>query len=36
MVGPDRARRMFQLSLDAMQLLAQLIAEEGIACDFTR
>ncbi|HEY5939245.1 MAG TPA: FAD-dependent oxidoreductase [Gemmatimonadales bacterium] len=36
MVGPDRARRMFQLTLDAMQLLAQLIAEEEIACDFTR
>lgn len=36
MVGPDRARRMFQLTLDAMQLLAQLIAEEGIDCDFTR
>ena len=36
MVGPDRARRMFQLTLDAMQLLARLIAEEEIACDFTR
>ena len=36
MVGPDRARRMFQLTLDAMQLLERLIAEEGIACDFTR
>jgi glycine/D-amino acid oxidase-like deaminating enzyme len=36
MVGPDRARRMFQLTLEAMQLLERLIAEEGIACDFTR
>ncbi|MEO8089020.1 MAG: FAD-binding oxidoreductase [Gemmatimonadales bacterium] len=36
MVGPERARRMFQLTLDAMQLLARLIDEEGIACDFTR
>ena len=36
MVGPDRARRMFQLTLDAMQLLERLIAEEGIVCDFTR
>ncbi len=35
MVGPDRARRMFQLTLDAMRLLEGLIAEEGIACDFT-
>jgi glycine/D-amino acid oxidase-like deaminating enzyme len=35
MVGPERARRMFQLTLEAMQLLEQLIAEEGIACDFT-
>ena len=36
MVGPARARRMFQLTLDAMQLLERLIVEEGIACDFTR
>ncbi|HWN18628.1 MAG TPA: FAD-binding oxidoreductase [Gemmatimonadales bacterium] len=36
MVGPDRARRMFQLTLDAMRLLEGLITEEGIACDFTR
>jgi glycine/D-amino acid oxidase-like deaminating enzyme len=36
MVGPERARRMFKLSLDAMSFLAQLIAEEGIACDLVR
>jgi glycine/D-amino acid oxidase-like deaminating enzyme len=36
MVGPERARRMFQLTLDAMTLLERLIADEGIACDFTR
>ena len=36
MVGPERARRMFQLTLEAMQLLERLIAEEGIACDFNR
>jgi len=36
MVGPERARRMFQLTLEAMQLLERLIDEEGIACDFTR
>jgi glycine/D-amino acid oxidase-like deaminating enzyme len=36
MVGPERARRMFQLTLDAMALLERLIADEGIACDFTR
>ena len=35
MVGAERARRMFQLTLEAMQLLERLIAEEGIACDFT-
>ncbi len=34
MVGPDRARGMFQLTLDAMRLLEGLIAEEGIDCDF--
>ena len=34
MVGPDRARRMFQLTLDAMRMLEGLISEEGIACDF--
>jgi glycine/D-amino acid oxidase-like deaminating enzyme len=36
MVGPERARRMFQLTLEAIRLLERLIAEEGIACDFTR
>ncbi len=36
MVGPDRARRMFQLTLEAMGLLERLIAEEGIGCDFSR
>jgi glycine/D-amino acid oxidase-like deaminating enzyme len=36
MVGPDRARRMFQLTLEALQLLERLIVEEGIACDFAR
>jgi glycine/D-amino acid oxidase-like deaminating enzyme len=35
MVGAARARRMFELTLDAMQLLERLISEEGIACDFT-
>ncbi|HEX7337048.1 MAG TPA: FAD-binding oxidoreductase [Gemmatimonadales bacterium] len=36
MVGPDRARRMFELSLEAVRFLEELIAEEGIACDFVR
>ena len=36
MVGPERARGMFQLTLEAMELLERLIAEEGIACHFTR
>ena len=36
MVGPDRARRMFQLSLEAVRFLENLIAEEGIACDLVR
>jgi len=36
MVGPERARRMFQLTLEAIQLLERLTAEEGIACDFNR
>jgi glycine/D-amino acid oxidase-like deaminating enzyme len=34
MVGAERARRMFQLTLDAMQLLESLISEESIECDF--
>ena len=36
MVGPDRARPMFELSLEAVCFLEGLIAEEGIACDFAR
>jgi glycine/D-amino acid oxidase-like deaminating enzyme len=36
MVGPDRARRMFELSLEALRFLKSLIAEEEIACDFVR
>jgi glycine/D-amino acid oxidase-like deaminating enzyme len=36
MVGPDRARRMFQLTLEAIRFLERLVAEEGIACDFIR
>ena len=36
MVGSDRAKRMFQLSLDAMRLIERLISEEEIACDFSR
>jgi glycine/D-amino acid oxidase-like deaminating enzyme len=36
MVGSDRAKRMFQLSLDAMRLIERLIVEEKIACDFSR
>ncbi len=35
MVGAGRARKMFQLTLDAMQLLERLIGEEGIECDFS-
>jgi glycine/D-amino acid oxidase-like deaminating enzyme len=35
MVGSQRARRMFQQTLEAMQLLERLITEERIACDFT-
>jgi glycine/D-amino acid oxidase-like deaminating enzyme len=36
MVGPDRARRMFQLTLEAMRVLERLIGEESIGCDYTR
>lgn len=36
MVGSDRARQMFELSLEAVRFLERLIAEEGIACDFVR
>src|SRR5688500_13285445 len=35
MVGAGRAKGMFQLTLDAMQLLERLIAEEQIECDFS-
>lgn len=35
MVGAVRARSMFQLTLDAMQLLERLISDEGIECDFS-
>ena len=35
MVGATRAKHMFQLTLDAMQLLERLISEEGIDCDFS-
>ncbi len=35
MVGGERARRMFQLTLEAMRLLERLISEEGIDCDFS-
>ena len=36
MVGSDRAKRMFQMTLDAMRLLERTINEEAIACDFSR
>jgi glycine/D-amino acid oxidase-like deaminating enzyme len=36
MVGSDRARRMFQLTLEAIQLVERLISDEGIECDFSR
>jgi glycine/D-amino acid oxidase-like deaminating enzyme len=35
-LGPERAGRMFQLSLDAIRYLSDLIEEEAIACDFVR
>jgi glycine/D-amino acid oxidase-like deaminating enzyme len=35
-VGPDRAKRMFRLSLDAIAFLERLVAEEEIACDLVR
>jgi glycine/D-amino acid oxidase-like deaminating enzyme len=34
-LGSQRAARMFQLSLEAMRFLEQLITDEAIACDFT-
>jgi glycine/D-amino acid oxidase-like deaminating enzyme len=33
-LGSERAARMFQLTLEAMRSLEQLITEEAIACDF--
>jgi glycine/D-amino acid oxidase-like deaminating enzyme len=35
-LGPERASRMFQLSLDAIGYVVSLIEEEAIACDFVR
>jgi glycine/D-amino acid oxidase-like deaminating enzyme len=35
-LGADRAAAMFQLSLDGIAFLEDLIQQEGIACDFTR
>src|SRR3954468_5274004 len=35
-LGPERASRMFQLSLDAIGCVARLIEEEAIVCDFVR
>jgi glycine/D-amino acid oxidase-like deaminating enzyme len=35
-LGPERAGRMFQLSLDAIRHVSSLIEEEAIACDFVR
>jgi glycine/D-amino acid oxidase-like deaminating enzyme len=35
-LGAERASRMFQLSLDALRCLADIITEEGISCDFSR
>jgi glycine/D-amino acid oxidase-like deaminating enzyme len=35
-LGAERAARMFQLSLEAIRDLADLISEEGISCNFVR
>lgn len=35
-LGPERAGRMFRLTLDAIEYLRNLIAEEQIDCDFVR
>jgi glycine/D-amino acid oxidase-like deaminating enzyme len=35
-LGADRAKAMFQLSLDGIGFLGDLVQQEGIACDFTR
>jgi glycine/D-amino acid oxidase-like deaminating enzyme len=34
--GPERARRFFRSSIDAIDFLAALVAEEGIDCGFVR
>jgi glycine/D-amino acid oxidase-like deaminating enzyme len=36
MLGPERARRMFELSLEAIAYLERLIREQAIECDFVR
>jgi glycine/D-amino acid oxidase-like deaminating enzyme len=35
-LGSERAARMFELTLDAIRFLEELITNEGIACDFSR
>src|ERR671921_2588434 len=35
-LGPTRAGRMFQLTLQAIRGLEQIISEEGISCEFAR
>jgi glycine/D-amino acid oxidase-like deaminating enzyme len=35
-IGPERAGRMFQLSLEAISYVSSLIEEEAISCDFVR
>ena len=35
-LGPERAMRMFQLSLAAIRFLEDLVRDEGIACDLVR
>jgi glycine/D-amino acid oxidase-like deaminating enzyme len=35
-LGPERAGRMFQLSLDAIRTLSDLISQERISCSFVR
>jgi glycine/D-amino acid oxidase-like deaminating enzyme len=35
-LGSERAARMFQLTLNGIRLLEELITEENIACDFSR
>src|SRR3954471_5198787 len=36
MLGPERARSMFELSLEAIAYVERLIREEAIECDFAR